>query len=101
MNNDEEQRILSPQTEQTHRVVLEQHLQAVHAQLAQIQQDVVRIQQTQLAHAETLHKLERSAARGRRMRRVGLLIRLAIVFAIIAAILYFLMDWDALLYMVA
>jgi hypothetical protein len=101
MNSDEEQRTLSPQIEQTHRAVLEQHLQAVHAQLAQIQQDVVRIRQTQLAHTETLHKLERSAARGRWMRRVGLLIRLAIVLAIIAAILYFLMDWDALLYMLA
>jgi hypothetical protein len=99
MNNDEQQRILSPIVEQARPVTLEQQMQAVHAQLAQIHQELVCIQQTQLAHTEALHKLERIALRGRWMRRAGLLFRLAVIFAIIAAILYYLVDWDALLYM--
>jgi hypothetical protein len=99
MNNDEQQRILSQIVEQARPVTLEQQMHAVHAQLAQIQDELVRIQQTQLVHTEALHKLERIALRGRWMRRAGKLFRLAIIFAIIAAVLYYLVDWDALLYM--
>jgi len=95
MNSEEQQRIPSLQTEQTPLVTLEQRLQAVHVQLAQLHQELIRIQQTQLTHTESLHKLERIALRGRWLRRIGLLFRLAII----TAILYFLVNWDALLYL--
>ena len=76
---------------------LQSKLSAVHTQQQDLYQELQAIKAGQIVQTEKIEQIRLELLRGRWWRRFGAGIRFLIIAAVIGAVLYFVVNWQALL----